>query len=74
MRKPAYFKDGKVIIHPHIKKYSKTPVKMAGSACTLTTNTVAYRPLIFGQCHQPYFESANNHVTGYMGLTAGQPI
>ena len=70
--KPAYFKDNKVYSHPQIKKIFKD----AGENGWISM----YFDYEHGGMQLPYtvslavnhiFESANNHVTGYLGLTSG---
>lgn len=70
--KPAYFKDGKVISHPQLKKIFKDGGENG------------WIGMIFdyehGGMQMPYgvslainhiLEAANNHMQGYLGLTAG---
>jgi alkylation response protein AidB-like acyl-CoA dehydrogenase len=70
--KPAYFKDGKVYSHPIIKKIFKDggengwiglyhDIEHGGSQIPHTVVNAVNHIL----------EAANNHLTGYIGLTAG---
>ncbi|HPN70290.1 MAG TPA: acyl-CoA dehydrogenase family protein, partial [Saprospiraceae bacterium] len=70
--KPAYFKENKVFSHPQLKKIFKD----AGENGWIGM----YFDYKHGGMQLPYFvalgvnhifESANNHITGYLGLTAG---
>ncbi len=70
--KPAVYEDGKIIVHPAIGKYMKD----AGSNGWITPH-FDYED---GGIQLPYtlltafahiLESANNHMTGYAGLTGG---
>ncbi len=69
---PAYFKDGKIIVHPVVETVMKkggelgiiaSPIEMedGGLQLPLAVHTIAYTIM----------EAANNHLLGYPGLTLG---
>ena len=70
--KPAYFKDGKIIVHPQFESIFKDAGEMGlvSSMFNFEDGGLQIPSSIF---HAAYFimEAANNHVTGYFGLTAG---
>jgi len=70
--KPAYFKDGKIIVHPQFESILKDAGEMGlvSSMFSFEDGGLQIPSSIF---HAAYFimEAANNHVTGYFGLTAG---
>jgi butyryl-CoA dehydrogenase len=70
--KPAYFKDGKIIVHPQFESILKDAGEMGlvSSMFNFEDGGLQIPSSIF---HAAYFimEAANNHVTGYFGLTAG---
>lgn len=70
--KPAYFKEGKIYIHPQFETILKTAGEMGlvGAMYDFEDGGMQLPSSIF---HAAYFimEAANNHVTGYLGLTAG---
>lgn len=70
--KPAYFKDGKIIVHPQFESILKDAGEMGlvSSMFNFEDGGLQLPSSIF---HAAYFimEAANNHVTGYFGLTAG---
>ncbi len=70
--KPAYFKDGKIIVHPQFESILKDAGEMGlvSSMFGFEDGGLQIPSSIF---HAAYFimEAANNHVTGYFGLTAG---
>lgn len=70
--KPAYFKDGKVIIHPHVKKIFKDAGDNGWIGMYFDHEHGGMQaPHFIVNAINHIFESANNHMTGYMGLTAG---
>jgi len=70
--KPAYFKDGKIIVHPQFKNILEQAASMelVSAIFSFEEGGMQLPTTIF---HSLYFimEAANNHVTGYMGLTLG---
>lgn len=70
--KPAYWKDGTIIVHPQFEKI----LPMAGEMC-LVASGFDYEhggmqmPATVMNAAGFIMESANNHVPGYFGLTAG---
>ncbi len=70
--KPAYFKEGKIIIHPKFESILKDAgeLGLVSSMFSFEDGGLQIPSSIF---HAAYFimEAANNHVTGYFGLTAG---
>ena len=70
--KPAYFEDGKIIVHPQFESILKDAGEM-GIVSSLFSFEDGGLQLPSSIFHAAYFimEAANNHVTGYFGLTAG---
>ncbi len=70
--KPAYFKDGKIIIHPQFETIIKKAVEMdlVSAIFSFDEGGLQLPASVF---HSLYFimEAANNQVTGYLGLTLG---
>ena len=70
--KPAYFDDGKIIVHPQFETILKSAGEMGlvGAMYNFEDGGMQLPSSIF---HAAYFimEAANNHVPGYLGLTAG---
>ncbi len=70
--KPAYFKDGKIFVHPQFETIFKTAgeLGLVGAMYDFEDGGMQLPSSIF---HAAYFimEAANNHVPGYLGLTAG---
>ena len=70
--KPAYFKAGKIIVHPQFESIFKDAGEMGlvSSMFNFEDGGLQIPSSIF---HAAYFimEAANNHVPGYFGLTAG---
>lgn len=70
--KPSYFKDGNIQIHPQFEKILKQAGEMGlvGAAFDEKHGGLQLPVSLFSAL---YFimEAANNHVTGYLGLTAG---
>lgn len=70
--KPAHFKDGSVVIHPHIEKIFKDAGENGWIGMYFDQQHGGMQaPHYLVNAINHIFESANNHVTGYMGLTAG---
>ena len=70
--KPSYFKDGKIIIHPQFKTIFKKAVEMDLVNATFSFDEGGLQ-LPISVFHSLYYimEAANNHVSGYLGLTLG---
>lgn len=70
--KPAYFKNGKIIVHPQFETILKQASEMdlVSAIFSFEEGGMQLPTSIF---HSLYFimEAANNHVTGYFGLTLG---
>lgn len=69
---PVYFKDGKIHNHPILKKI----MKVAGENGWIGTyfdyeKGGAQMPLAVHNAVNHILEAANNHLSGYLGLTAG---
>lgn len=69
---PAYFKEGKIYIHPQFESILKTAGEM-GLVSAMFDFEDGGLQLPSSVFHAAYFimEAANNHVPGYLGLTAG---
>lgn len=69
---PAYFENGNIKIHPQFEKILKQSGEMGlvSSFFSEAHGGLQMPSMLF---HAAYFimEAANNHVTGYLGLTAG---
>jgi alkylation response protein AidB-like acyl-CoA dehydrogenase len=70
--KPAYFKDGRIRIHPQFEKIMKQSGEL-GLVSAFFPESLGGLQMPSMLFHAAYFlmEAANNHVTGYLGLTAG---
>ncbi len=70
--KPSYFKDGNINVHPQFENILKNAGEMGlvGAMYDFEDGGMQLPSTIF---HAAYFimEAANNHVPGYLGLTAG---
>ena len=70
--KPSYYKDGKIYVHPQFEHILKSAGEMGlvGASYNIEDGGLQLPATIF---HAAYFimEAANNHVPGYLGLTAG---
>jgi len=70
--KPSYFEDGKIKVHPQFENILKGAGEMGlvGAGYDFEDGGMQLPATIF---HAAYFimEAANNHVPGYLGLTAG---
>jgi butyryl-CoA dehydrogenase len=70
--KPSYFKDGNIHVHPQFENILKKAGEMGlvGAMYDFEDGGMQLPSTIF---HAAYFimEAANNHVPGYIGLTAG---
>ncbi len=70
--KPAYFKDGKIIVHPQFETILKQGAEMdlVKAIFSFEEGGMQLPTTVF---HSLYYimEAANNHVTGYLGLTLG---
>ena len=70
--KPAYYKDGKIFIHPQFESILKKVGDMGfvGASFDAEDGGLQLPASIFNAAYL-IMEAANNHVTGYLGLTAG---
>ncbi len=70
--KPAYYKDGKIFIHPQFESILKKVGEMGfvGASFDAKDGGLQLPASIFNAAYL-IMEAANNHVTGYLGLTAG---
>jgi len=70
--KPAYFKDGRIHIHPQFEKIMRQSGEL-GLVSAFFPEPLGGLQMPSMLFHAAYFlmEAANNHVTGYLGLTAG---
>jgi butyryl-CoA dehydrogenase len=70
--KPSVFKEGKIIVHPQFEKIFRDAGEMSlvGAMFNFSNDGLQLPSSVF---HAAYFimEAANNHVPGYLGLTAG---
>ncbi|MBX2840318.1 MAG: acyl-CoA dehydrogenase [Flammeovirgaceae bacterium] len=70
--KPAYYDDGKIIIHPQFEKIFKQAGEMdlVGASFNEKDGGLQLPTTVF-QALNYIMEAANNHVPGYLGLTSG---
>ncbi len=70
--KPAYFKDGTVVVHPTVGKTMKTVGEMGLIGAPLDFEDGGMQlPITLFQALNYIIDSANNHLSGYYGLTTG---
>ncbi len=70
--KPAYFEDGKIIVHPQIGTAMKQGGELGLMRLPLTHEEGGLQiPLLIHTAAYAIMEAANNHVPGYLGLTYG---
>lgn len=70
--KPAYFKDGKVYSHPQLKKIFKDGGENGWISMYFDHEHGGMQiPYTVGLAINHILEAANNHMQGYLGLTAG---
>ncbi len=70
--KPAYFKEGKIIIHPQFETILKQASEMDLVNAIFSFEEGGMQlPTSAFHCLYFIMEAANNHVTGYLGLTLG---
>jgi butyryl-CoA dehydrogenase len=70
--KPVYFKDGKVYSHPQLKKIFKDGGENGWLGMLFDHEHGGMQmPSTLHLAINHIFESANNHIQGYLGLTAG---
>ncbi len=70
--KPAYFKEGKIYNHPHLKKIFKEGGEKGWIGLYFDyDHGGAQAPHTVVNAVNHILECANNHLTGYIGLTAG---
>jgi len=69
---PAYFENGKVIVHNAVREYLKKAGELGIIGGTLDEGTGGSQmPWIYYHAAVFILEAANNHLPGYGGLTAG---
>src|SRR5690606_13802820 len=69
---PAVFKDGKVLTHPILKKIFQTAGENGWLGMYFDEKYGAMQaPITLSNSVNHIFESANNHLNGYLGLTSG---
>ncbi|OEK05282.1 acyl-CoA dehydrogenase [Roseivirga misakiensis] len=70
--KPSYYRDGAITIHPQFEKIFQQS-KDLGLVATIFNEEDGGLQMPNALFHAAYYimEAANNHVTGYIGLTAG---
>ena len=70
--KPAYYENGRIFVHPQFESILQKSGEMGiiGAGFDLEDGGMQLPATVF---HTAYLimEAANNHVTGYLGLTAG---
>jgi butyryl-CoA dehydrogenase len=70
--KPAYFKAGKIIVHPQFETILKQAAEMDLVSAIFSFEEGGMQlPTSAFHCLYFIMEAANNHVTGYLGLTLG---
>ena len=70
--KPARYEDGKIIVHPQIKTMMEHSGEMGLIGATFDKEDGGMQlPTMVDVLAHTIMESANNHMTGYIGLTAG---
>ena len=70
--KPVYFKDGQVYVHPQIDKMMKKGGELGLIGATFSQENGGLQlPGIITQAAYFILDAANNHMSGYPGLTAG---
>jgi len=70
--KPAYFKEGKIIVHPQFETILKQAAEMDLVNAIFSFEEGGMQlPTSAFHCLYFIMEAANNHVTGYLGLTLG---
>lgn len=69
---PSYYKDGSITIHPHFEKIFKQANEL-GLVASIFDEADGGLQMPNTLFHAAYYimEAANNHVTGYLGLTTG---
>lgn len=70
--KPSFYKDGAITIHPQFEKIFKQANEL-GLVASIFNEADGGLQMPNTLFHAAYYimEAANNHVTGYLGLTAG---
>ena len=70
--KPAYFKEGRIIIHEQFEETLKKAGEMELIGAFMDEEDGGMQlPITIFNAAYFIMEAANNHVPGYMGLTAG---
>lgn len=69
---PAYYEDGKIITHPKLGRILKIAAENGwiGSHFNYDHGGSQMPKMVYGAANH-IFESANNHIPGYLGLTTG---
>ncbi len=70
--KPVHYKDGKVIVHPQVEHIMKKSGELGliGSSFDYANGGLQL-PSMLNQAAYFIIDAANNHVSGYAGLTSG---
>ena len=70
--KPVYYKDGKVFVHPQVETVMKKAGELGliGSSFDYAQGGLQL-PSMMNQAAYFMIDAANNHVSGYAGLTSG---
>lgn len=69
---PAHFKDGEILVHPQVNKYTKAAGEMGFIAGAFPyKNGGLQLPSMVMNALGYVQEAANNHLPGYIGLTIG---
>jgi len=70
--KPAYFKDGEIVVHPQVNTYMKTAGEMGLIAGPFSYEHGGMQmPAMVAHAASFIQDAANNHLPGYGGLTVG---
>ena len=70
--KPAYFKDGQVMVHPQVKQIMEKCGEMGLIGATLDYEAGGMQlPYMLAQASYFIIDAANNSLSGYPGLTSG---
>ena len=70
--KPVHYKDGKVIVHPQVQTFMKKAGELGliGSSFNYEQGGLQL-PSMLNQAAYFIIDAANNHISGYAGLTSG---
>lgn len=70
--KPVHYKDGKVIVHPQVENIMKKSGELGLIGSSFDhANGGLQLPSMMNQAAYFMIDAANNHVSGYAGLTSG---